>query len=262
MSTKGTGSFIIRQGTNTRFTCGTDCSTAAGVALFQGANQVLDTLTAGTGITITGSGNSRTIAVSSAAGVTSIAGTAGEISASASFGPVTLSLPSAWTPALSSVLLSSSTGGTGLRMDALGSFLVYETVSGDDVFGYDLGTSRAGFSKHVHFGTAAPTYVFGAAAGTSPSGSAVDGSDEVFTVTFTTGTSPAANDVIFALTFSLTWSPAPKVVFSPNNAASSAALTTVFVDPVSTGSMSFSAGATPLAASTTYKYTFHVFGHY
>lgn len=63
--------------------------------IFQGASQlqVLDTLTAGSGITITGSGNSRTISATGGGGVTSIAGTAGQITASASTGAVTLSLP-------------------------------------------------------------------------------------------------------------------------------------------------------------------------
>lgn len=63
---------------------------------FQGVNQVLDTLTAGTGISITGSGNSRTITATGSAGVTSLAGTANQITASASTGAVTLSIANAF----------------------------------------------------------------------------------------------------------------------------------------------------------------------
>lgn len=65
LASKGSGTAALSTGNVARFTCAaTTCNTTVGVALYQGANQVIDTLVAGTGITITGSGNTRTISVS------------------------------------------------------------------------------------------------------------------------------------------------------------------------------------------------------
>lgn len=61
--------------------------------VYQAGVQVIDTLTAGTGISISGTGNSRTISATGTAGVTSLTGTANQISVSASTGAVTLSTP-------------------------------------------------------------------------------------------------------------------------------------------------------------------------
>lgn len=64
LASKGSGTAALSTGNVARFTCAaTTCNTTIGVALYQGANQVIDTLVAGTGITITGSGNTRTISV-------------------------------------------------------------------------------------------------------------------------------------------------------------------------------------------------------
>lgn len=240
-------------------TCSAVTSTAQGV--YDSGVRVMSSVSC-TGATCALTNGALSITVSGGGGgVTSLAGTSGEVEVSAATGAVTVGLPSAWTPSFTSVLLTSSTGGTGIRMDALGSFLVYETASGDDVFGYDLATAQLSANKHVHFVTPNPTYTFGAAAGTSPTGSGTaTGSDEVFTVQFTTGTSPAANDVVFALSWAFTWSSAPQVLFSAQNSASAVAMTSVFVDSVSTGSMTFSVGAVALQAATTYKWTFHAFG--
>ena len=75
----GTGNAYVVAGTQYQvnvggtsvFVCQSSfCGTSNSRALFQGANQVIDTLTAGSGITITGSGNSRTIARGPSTGTT------------------------------------------------------------------------------------------------------------------------------------------------------------------------------------------------
>lgn len=250
--------------TDSGYICaGTGCSsvTASATGVYDAGVRVMSSVSC-TGATCSLTNGALSITVSGGGGgVTSLAGTSGEVEVSAATGSVVVGLPSVWTPSFSSVLLQSSGGGTGIRMDGLASFSVYETVSGDDVFGYDLATAQLTASKHMHFITPNPTYTFGAAAGTGPTGSGTAlGGDQVFTVQFTTGTSPATNDVVFALTWAFTWSIAPQVVFSAGNAASAAAMTSVFVDSVSTGSMTFSVGAVALQASTIYKWNFHAFG--
>lgn len=104
--------------TDSGYICaGTGCSavTSTATGIYQAGVQVIDTLTAGTGITITGSGNSRTISASGSSGVTSIAGTAGQITASVSTGAVTLSVPNPRQPANAppSVLSVGPAVGTG-----------------------------------------------------------------------------------------------------------------------------------------------------
>lgn len=250
--------------TDSGYICaGTGCSsvTSTNTGVYDAGVRVMSSVSC-TGATCSLTNGALSITVSGGGGgVTSLAGTSGEVEVSAATGSVVVGLPSVWTPSFSSVLLQSSGGGTGIRMDGLASFSVYETVSGDDVFGYDLATAQLTASKHMHFITPNPTYTFGAAAGTGPTGSGTAlGGDQVFTVQFTTGTSPATNDVVFALTWAFTWSIAPQVVFSAGNAASAAAMTSVFVDSVSTGSMTFSVGAVALQASTIYKWNFHAFG--
>lgn len=250
--------------TDSGYICaGTGCSsiTSTNTGVYDAGVRVMSSVSC-TGATCSLTNGALSITVSGGGGgVTSLAGTSGEVEVSAATGSVVVGLPSVWTPSFSSVLLQSSGGGTGIRMDGLASFSVYETVSGDDVFGYDLATAQLTASKHMHFITPNPTYTFGAAAGTGPTGSGTAlGGDQVFTVQFTTGTSPATNDVVFALTWAFTWSIAPQVVFSAGNAASAAAMTSVSVDSVSTGSMTFSVGAVALQASTIYKWNFHAFG--
>lgn len=89
----GTGQDIYTDGGS--ICAGATCSSlsSSAVGVYQAGVQVIDTLTAGTGISITGSGNSRTIAATGTAGVTTITGTANQITASASTGAVTLSTP-------------------------------------------------------------------------------------------------------------------------------------------------------------------------
>lgn len=110
----GTANQITVTATNTGVTLSLP-STVNIPTIQQSGVQVIDTLAAGTGITITGSGNSRTISASGSSGVTSLAGTAGQITASASTGAVTLSVPNPRQPANAppSVLSVGPAVGTG-----------------------------------------------------------------------------------------------------------------------------------------------------
>lgn len=123
---------------------GTGCAalSSSAVGVYQAGVQVLDTLIAGTGIIITGSGNSRTIAATGTAGVTSLAGTAGQISASASTGAITISLPNPVQPAQSAPTLASlgAAAGTG------GGASISNLVGTNNAFFFDLTTGSAPIS--------------------------------------------------------------------------------------------------------------------
>lgn len=138
----GTGQDIYTDGGS--ICAGATCSSlsSSAVGVYQAGVQVIDTLTAGTGISITGSGNSRTISATGTAGVTSLAGTAGQISASASTGAITLSLPNPIQPAQSVPTLASlgAAAGTG------GGASISNLVGTNNAFFFDLTTGSAPIS--------------------------------------------------------------------------------------------------------------------
>jgi hypothetical protein len=114
---------------------------------------------------------------------------------------------------------------------------------------------------HLCASGSAPTSAAGTGAGTGPT-ITVTGNDVAGKITVLTGTAPAAaNAIVSTLTATKTWTTAPIVVLTPGNAAAAAlaGATAPFVDAASTTTTVFvlKAGATALAAATTYVWLYH-----
>jgi hypothetical protein len=118
---------------------------------------------------------------------------------------------------------------------------------------------------HLHLGVGSPTIAASPGAGTSPTVSLVNGSDQAGLITLTTGTSPAASSVVATLTFGLTFFLVPRsVILTPANAATSAlsGAGQVWANSagVTTTQFTLNSGTTPLAASTAYAWWYQVMG--
>ena len=110
----------------------------------------------------------------------------------------------------------------------------------------------------------APTAVAGTGAGTSPTVTVV-GTNVAGTITILTGAAPAGtNATIATLTFAAPYDAIPYVGLSPANANAAAlsGATACFSDATSTTASAFvlKAGATALAAATTYVFTYDITG--
>jgi hypothetical protein len=116
---------------------------------------------------------------------------------------------------------------------------------------------------HVTGGTA-PSITAGTGVGTSPTVS-VSGTDTNGVITVTTGASPAAGATVASLNFAAAFTAAPKSVHLMAANGSTAALSgagAVWADAgnLSANGFTLSVGAAALAASTTYKWYYHVLG--
>jgi hypothetical protein len=117
---------------------------------------------------------------------------------------------------------------------------------------------------HQVVGGAAPTIAAEAGAGTGPTAT-VGGNDVVGVITVTTGTSPAAGATVAAIHFAAAFAAAPKSVHltaANGCAATLAGAGAVWSDAgnLSTNGFTLNVGAAALAASTTYKWYYHVLG--
>jgi hypothetical protein len=118
---------------------------------------------------------------------------------------------------------------------------------------------------HVHLGVGSPTIAAGAGAGTSPTVSLVNGSDQAGLINVTTGTSPTASSVVATITFGLPFVLVPRsVILTPANAATAAlsGAGQVWANSagLTTALFTLNAGTTPLAASTAYAWWYQVMG--
>jgi hypothetical protein len=98
---------------------------------------------------------------------------------------------------------------------------------------------------------------FGTGAGTGPTVNSIDGCDNWFKITFTTGTAPANNGVIFTGTYPNAWPGAGVSYpsFSSANANSATDITKFFTTNMNANTFEFKANGT-LAASTAYAFVF------
>lgn len=118
-------------------------------------------------------------------------------------------------------------------------------------------------AQKIYGNTAAPTIASGTGAGTSPTVQVVKGNDMAFTVSVSTGTSPAgSNATIATITFSSAYTSTPSVVFAPTNSNSAqlSGVTGVFVT-ASTSNIVIKGGSTGLTQTTSYTWDLHVIGN-
>lgn len=125
----------------------------------------------------------------------------------------------------------------------------------------DSGLAIGGFTPHP---AGTPTFAFGAAAGTSPSGvGVVGGSDDRFgTIQFTTGTSCPTTGTIFTVTFHTAWAAGGIILLLPEGGdkLSPANATTGILNITagSTTTFTVSAIGVALANGTTYDVAYYV----
>ncbi len=74
------------------------------------------------------------------------------------------------------------------------------------------------------------------------------------TINVTTGTSPGASSVVATVTFGVAYAGTPNCQVTP---ASASAMNTVYSPPAASTNFTLKTGATALAASTSYTYTYH-----
>ena len=107
---------------------------------------------------------------------------------------------------------------------------------------------------HIVGNSTPPSITAGASAGTSPTVS-VTGTDLAFSITITTGTSPAASGVIATVTFNTAYGSSPKKHVTPTNASAASLSGANMVYPTSTTTtFVLNANTTALSASTTYTF--------
>jgi hypothetical protein len=133
-------------------------------------------------------------------------------------------------------------------------------VNGNTLAAADSVTSNvSNFKNLVMNGLYATNHTFGTGAGTGPVMAAAAAlSDACGTISFTTGTSPSASSPILTVDLLVPLGTCT-AVFSPGNAAA-ALFQGVYIDfPISGGlkpQLRFNVGTTPLAASTSYVWTY------
>lgn len=129
----------------------------------------------------------------------------------------------------------------------------------------DAGTDRFLVDRHgrIYASTPAPGIAAGTGAGTTPTVTlGGNQSDHSGIVNVTTGTTPATTATVATITFSNAFPVAPKVVLYPANAATRALSgnADVVIDTANTTTTAFviTSGSTALAASTAYRWIYHV----
>lgn len=171
-----------------------------------------------------------------------------------------------WRNVSGNLLFGGSTITASTRVDQRGLGTTSSTInhrwgnSSNDVLASltDDGTMSL---THLTGVGSAPTISAGTGAGTGPTVS-VTGTDLGGYITITTGTLPAATTTVATITFSKTYTSAPRcVALSPAgvNSAGLSGLSMVYVDQsaITTTTFTITSG-TSLAASTTYKWYYHV----
>jgi hypothetical protein len=117
---------------------------------------------------------------------------------------------------------------------------------------------------HHVTGGAAPTLTAGAGAGTTPTVS-VSGTDTNGVISVTTGTTPGTSATVATITFAAAFAATPKSIFLTPANSGAAALSgdrAVWADAgnLSVNGFTLNVGTSALAASTTYKWYYHVLG--
>lgn len=139
------------------------------------------------------------------------------------------------------------------------------TPSGTHAYLKTIGdATNTGWRSLQYYDATAPTISAGGGAGTSPAVS-VSGDQRAGTITVTTGTSPLGGATVATITYATAFPfNAGVVTLSPveANAAALAGTATVYVDSSQNTTTKFAikVGSTPLAASTTYKWAYHIDG--
>jgi hypothetical protein len=124
--------------------------------------------------------------------------------------------------------------------------------------------TNTGWRSLQYYDSTAPTISAGGGAGTSPTVS-ISGDQRSGTITVTTGTSPTAGATVASITYANAFPfSAGVVTLSPveANAAALSGTAAVYVDNAqgSTTKFAIKVGSTALAASTTYKWSYHIDG--
>jgi hypothetical protein len=97
------------------------------------------------------------------------------------------------------------------------------------------------------------TIAAGAGAGTAATVTLTSATDLKGTINVTTGTSPSAASVVATVSFGTAYQSGPVCQVTP---ASASAMGTIYSPPAGTGSFTLNSGATALAASTSYIYSY------
>jgi trimeric autotransporter adhesin len=106
-------------------------------------------------------------------------------------------------------------------------------------------------------GGSTPTMAAGAGAGASPSCTTIAGANMAGVISCTTGTATVASSTLATVTFNGTLSAAPQgCKLMPRNAASAAAVTTVYTTAPTTAAWTIGVGGTALGASTAYSWSY------
>jgi hypothetical protein len=138
-------------------------------------------------------------------------------------------------PTISSSTLSGTTSvPTGQTLTVAGTLQLVHLLSADQT-----GTTT--------------TIAAGAGAGTSPTVSLTNGTDLKGTISVTTGSAPTAASVIATITFGTAYPNGPVCQVTP---ASASAMGTTYSPAAAAASFTLKSGATALAASTSYVYSY------
>jgi hypothetical protein len=116
--------------------------------------------------------------------------------------------------------------------------------------------SRGG---HSHEGVGTPTIAVGAGSGSGATAT-ISGSDQAGLISLTTGTGPTASAPLATITFGQAFGGAPRAVHLTPASANAIGLIWVDTAALLAASWTFDSGATPLTASTVYKWFYRIGG--
>lgn len=136
-----------------------------------------------------------------------------------------------------------------------------QTIAGGKTFSGGLTVPATVLANRFMGPNSAPGNAGGTGAGTGPTIS-VTGNDQDGLITITTGTSPSASATIITITYGSTWPTASFATLTPGN-STTAALSGFGAISLTTSTTNFvlTSGSSALAASTQYKWYYHVGGN-
>ncbi len=136
-----------------------------------------------------------------------------------------------------------------------------QTIAGAKTLTGNLVVSANVSAFHLIGASSGPSIAAGVGAGTGPTLS-INGTDAAGVLNITTGSAPTASAVVATITFNAAYGTAPYIALTPANdlTAALSGNAQVYIDFASTTTALFvvKVGSTNLAATTSYKWHYHV----